>query len=258
MSDTYTDRLSDYLDDELSAAERRDVEAHIAGCEECAAVLRDLDRIRTLAASLPAREPTAELWGGIAAAIERESSTGRVLQEEAARSASPQAAVVELRPTRPTRDAGGNGWHRRIALTLPQLAAAAVLLLVGGSAVGVWLRAGAEPVTVTPQAGMSAAPAGGTGPARFAALPSDESTEDLDRAITDLEGALVRRRGQVDPATLEVIDQNLAVIDSAIAQIRRALRSEPSSPYLNHSLTEAMWRKLDVLRVATRAAGVSG
>ena len=29
------DRLSDYLDGELGEAERRQVEAHLAGCDEC-------------------------------------------------------------------------------------------------------------------------------------------------------------------------------------------------------------------------------
>ena len=35
----FTDQLSDYLDDELSAGERAEIEAHLAGCAQCAAVL---------------------------------------------------------------------------------------------------------------------------------------------------------------------------------------------------------------------------
>ena len=41
----WTDRLSDYLDGELSADERGAVEAHLRGCGSCAAVLEDLKRV---------------------------------------------------------------------------------------------------------------------------------------------------------------------------------------------------------------------
>ena len=35
----YTDRLSDYLNDDLPEAERLEVEAHLSGCGECRALL---------------------------------------------------------------------------------------------------------------------------------------------------------------------------------------------------------------------------
>jgi anti-sigma factor RsiW len=39
MHQEWTDKLSDYLDDELSAGDRNAVEAHLRACAPCAAVL---------------------------------------------------------------------------------------------------------------------------------------------------------------------------------------------------------------------------
>ncbi len=51
------ERLSAWLDDELPPAERAEVEAHLAACEECAALLADLEAVDDLARELPAEAP---------------------------------------------------------------------------------------------------------------------------------------------------------------------------------------------------------
>src|SRR5262249_24436925 len=93
MHDEYTDQLSDYLDGELSAAESAAVEAHLRECAACVEVLNDLKRIVAQAKELDARPPRADLWGPIAARIDR---------------------IVQA---------------RRVARTVPELGAAAVLLM---------------------------------------------------------------------------------------------------------------------------------
>src|SRR6185369_9615038 len=45
MSDVWTDRLSEYLDDELPPRERATLEVHLAQCAECSATLADLRRV---------------------------------------------------------------------------------------------------------------------------------------------------------------------------------------------------------------------
>ena len=40
MADQWTNRLSDYLDDELSADDRRSIEAHLTECRDCADTLQ--------------------------------------------------------------------------------------------------------------------------------------------------------------------------------------------------------------------------
>lgn len=47
------DRLSAYLDGELSTAEQRQVSDHVVSCEQCRGELHDLDRARTAVRALP-------------------------------------------------------------------------------------------------------------------------------------------------------------------------------------------------------------
>jgi len=63
MHTEWTDKLSDYLDDELEAAERAAVDAHLRECADCTAVLNDLRRViaRAQAAAAAARPPQTDL-----------------------------------------------------------------------------------------------------------------------------------------------------------------------------------------------------
>src|SRR2546425_1099593 len=97
----FTDKLSDYLDGELPAAERVAIEAHLAGCTQCAAVLADLKRVVARAQALEPRPPQADLWAAVAAHIDQQSA----------------GKIVAFEP------------RRRISFTLPQLAAAAAVLI---------------------------------------------------------------------------------------------------------------------------------
>ena len=57
MSGHERERLSAYLDRQLPVAERAAVEAHLAGCPECAAFLAELAEVDEAAAALPAEAP---------------------------------------------------------------------------------------------------------------------------------------------------------------------------------------------------------
>lgn len=237
--DGWTDRLSEYLDDELAADERRALEEHLARCSECRDTLAQLRGVRERAGSLGERMPEHDLWPGIAARI----------------AAAPPLRVTVSDGTGDVRPA----WKkRRFAFSAPQLAAAAlvVALLGGGSAIvlsrlapGARLRAGPE-ASATPKAAAPVA-------ASFAALDRGTSDAEVDRAVADLEAVLKKRTDHLDPATRQVVSRNLATIDSALVQIRQALRKQPTDAYLNRSLTSTMLRKLDVLRVAVRLAGAA-
>jgi anti-sigma factor RsiW len=69
--DQWTDRLSEYLDDELSPSERALVEAHLKDCEACTAVLDELRAVTAQAVALPSTPPSVDLWPGIEARLER-------------------------------------------------------------------------------------------------------------------------------------------------------------------------------------------
>ncbi|HEX7337120.1 MAG TPA: zf-HC2 domain-containing protein [Gemmatimonadales bacterium] len=216
MRDHWTDRLSEYIDHELPVADRTALENHLSSCAECSAALADLRRIVARAGSLEFRGPARDLWPGIAARI--------------AGPAVPPA-VVPLAPAR----------RKRWSFSLPQLAAAAVLLMTlsGGT---VWLlqSPGTQPagVAVTLPASPTTIQARATASQSYAA------------AVADLERVLADGRGQLDTATVRVIQQNLLAIDTAIAQAQQALNADPANMYLNTHLAETMRRKLDLLRQA--------
>ena len=71
-----------------------------------------------------------------------------------------------------------------------------------------------------------------------------------DAAVADLEEALNRGRGRLDPSTIATVEHNLQIIDQAIEQARDALVADPANTYLSGHLVEARRRKLDLLRRA--------
>jgi len=231
----FTDRLSDYLDDELSAAERAEIDAHLAGCAQCAAVLADLKRVVAKARGLEPRPPQTDLWTGIAARIDAASA----------------ASVVAFEP------------RRRVSFTVPQALAASLLIAImsGGLA---WKfgdriagRTEAPASASVPERATPAEPA-----ASPVAAPADDvqmatvsgSDPQYDAAVADLENALKHGRGRLDANTIAIVEHNLQIIDQAIEQARQALAADPANTYLSSHLFEARRRKLDLLR---RAAALS-
>lgn len=67
----FTNRLDDYLDGELPAAEARAFESHAAACAACERTLALAKRLQRQAFTLPAeREPARDLWPEITARLE--------------------------------------------------------------------------------------------------------------------------------------------------------------------------------------------
>jgi len=195
------------------------------------------------AATAAARPPDADLWAGIAARIETggAASPGRVMPF-------------------------GRREARRFTFTLPQLAAAAALLIAvsGGLAWNAAERIGAADPSVsvaqppqTPQTADAdaASPAAATGAAEFARVENVGMADaQYDAAVADLEKALKDGRGRLDASTIAIVEHNLQIIDQAINQARDALAGDPANSYLSSHLVEARRRKLDLLRRATALA----
>jgi anti-sigma factor RsiW len=85
MSDRWTDTRSDYLDGELSACERQELEAHLAECEECTATLEQLRRVVERTKALDDKPPATDLWSGIAERISAAPEEDKVADLEAHR-----------------------------------------------------------------------------------------------------------------------------------------------------------------------------
>ena len=224
MSDWHwTDRLSEYVDGELTAAERSAVDAHLEVCAECRDALAELRSIVDGAGRLPDLEPERDLWPGI----------GERLTPRGAAATTASTANVGVLPL-PRR--------RRVVVTIPQLAAAAIALMLL-SAGGVWMALPGRASTGTGPA---------TASAELAGPPVVTLASSYDQAVEELETEFQGRRGALDPETIVVVERNLAIIDQAIAEATTALAADPSSGFLNAHLASAMHRKLNLLRTATK------
>ncbi len=215
----WTDRLSEYVDGDLSAAERVSCDEHLSRCGECAGALEEIRVIVAQASLLPGTIPDHDLWPGIENRLEP-------------RSRHPADRVVPI------------SWRRRISVTVPQLAAAAialVLLTAGAARVLLSLPGDEEVRTAGVEATQGPQDAGQ--PVVFLAA--------YEPAISELEAAFAAGQADLDPETVRVVEQNLAIIDRAIVEANQALSEDPSSAFLTTHLAGAMRQKVDLLRRVT-------
>ncbi|HEX5005072.1 MAG TPA: zf-HC2 domain-containing protein [Gemmatimonadales bacterium] len=150
----------------------------------------------------------------------------------------PRNLWPEIAARLPAREApavaGRITWRRWLPL------AAAAVLLIAVTAVVTRQLSRRPPVIA---AAPTPAPTAGAG---FA------SDRDYVLAAEDLERVLREGRDRLAPATVEIIERNLALIDAAIAEAREALRADPANADLRALLWGAHRQKLDLLDRATR------
>jgi Putative zinc-finger len=226
MMDQWTDRLSEYLDGELSAADRVALEQHIEECFECRRALGELRQVVARAASLPDRAPARDLWAGVATRIGAQPSEGADLK------------VIDLASRRVVRGA------RQISLSVPQLAAASIALMILSGSI-VWFALGrnaSAPVATAPS------------PVRQVSNGTQVVAQYSD-ALRSLEQALATERDNLDPVTVAILEENLRAIDAAITEARGALSRDPGNLYLNQHLENTMKKKIQLLRTATALRG---
>ena len=65
--------LSEYAEDELSAAEAEEIADHLAHCSQCAAALESIREARSLLTQLPEHQPRKNLAEGVERRIRRRS-----------------------------------------------------------------------------------------------------------------------------------------------------------------------------------------
>jgi len=227
-------RLSEYLDDELTGAERLQLEDHLRGCASCAAVLEDLRAVVARTDGC-AREslPANDLW---------------------------EVIRPRLQPRQPRA-----AWRRALDVFTPSPAtpawwkvpafAAAAFLVVGLAASLLWLRGG---TTLPGDEGGKIATheqgaQGSTLRPGEPVSPALEASREYYDTIAQLR-RVVERGLTHDPRVVEVLDTNLAAIDSAIAGYRDALVANPGDEGLRRRLEQARERKVDVLRQAAALA----
>ena len=257
--DAFAERLADLLERDVDESTRAALEAHALACADCGALLSDLRTLRIDASNLPTLAPSRDLWDGISQRID--------------------APVIPLhagtdgleRGTAPTP-----GWRRwasisaAAALLMAATAASTFYLTIrfrgAGSASAVATRSPVAPETAAvPAVAVTdsvkrAAPASKQSERIASATPAPSvrlvsakpSAEQVySTEIARLRTIVERRRAQLDPVTIGVIERNLKVIDDAIAQCKLALIKDPASRFLMESLNNALENKVQLLRTAT-------
>ncbi len=227
MTDRWTDRLSDYLDDALSPADRAEMERHVGECSDCSEALHDLRALLARARELPAQDaargPGADLWPEI-------------------------EARLRDRPVREVAAGVGGGWTgQRLHVSLAQLAAACVAVAVLSSGIA-WFAN---------EAGRRDGLASGA--ARSGRVPavtaSSAPAEAAEQEIETLRRVLDSRRDRLDPHTFRAIEESLASLEAAVEDARRALEADPDDSYSSAHLEDLRQRHLELLRRAVDLAG---
>ena len=254
----FEERLADYMEGDLHGADRAAMDAHVAGCAACGALVADLRGIVAGAAALPPIEPPASVWAGIESRIATE--------------------VVPLAPRR-----------RSVPLVRAITAAAAMVLVTAtvtymatirldpanrGDRAGqqVVAQGNSSPNTTTRSLGTTpgatseivpdasqptrsgsgvpdAGPVRTVSRAERTAARAADAAAVYDEEISRLR-SVIRQREDLDPKTIAAIQRSLAVIDTAIAQARAAVAADPASAFLNKRLADAQNKKVELLRTA--------
>ncbi len=213
MSESHIDPdvLQDFADGTLPDAARSAVTAHLAACEECTREARSIESLLDDLGRLPRGiAPDRDLLPGIAARIDAE----------------PAATVTRRIPL----------GERSLRSLLPWLAAAAVILTVGSSAM--------TAVVLRQQS------AGEIGTSAAADVRNRVERE-YAAAVRDLEASLAALTLPHDARAL--LDRSIAKVDSALAEADAALAADPGNPLLAEMLLTGYERKLGLLRQATTA-----
>ena len=218
----YEAALSEYIDGTLQASEQASdqalvdaLEAHLADCSRCRAIVEDLHTLRDAARLLQPRVPPAHVWT-------------RIAQE--------------------TGTPAGRRWWSAVpgAVRWQPIAAAAMLLLVLAGTWLAWRQLSAPAPAATVARPMQNPP--------DPALVQDVETElklaeeHYVRAIAGLEVIAKAEGSELDPQTADVLQANLRVIDAAIGESRAAVQTAPASEVARNSLFEALRRKVTLLQ----------
>ena len=220
----YEGDLHRHFDGELPARESWELEAHLRECRSCAAAYDEIREMAEMVAELPdAIEPPHDLWAGIAARI-----------------GNPENELANRRFRRERRI--------RMAVVMSWFGAVAAALVLG---VGLGrIFPGNSPQTAS-GGGTGTAPVPAVTPTAMLASYEEPA---YDQAVAELEAILAAMREDLEPETVQVVEENLAIIDQAIAEARAALLQDPANQQLHSHLSHTMKKKLDVLRMVTGAA----
>ena len=217
-ADLQSDVLVDLVDGRLDFTQQREIERHLEACAECRALVSDLRSIRAAAFMLDRREPSAESWTKLRAAVAAEpQSTGRLLA---------------MRLGRPSLGGRLPVWLGAAAALILATVLGLLPLLNRQAATGEGTEAGATPeITV-----------------ESVAAEFEAAEQHYQKAIDDLQTIANKDTGELDPQVAAVLQKNLTVIDQAITESRAALKTQPTSTNAQDGLFDALRTKVALLQ----------
>jgi hypothetical protein len=229
------ERLSAYLDGDLSAAEAQSMRQHLDACPSCAGRAAELRVVARTARALETPEPPATLWPMIEGALDGRLGEGALAREP-------------------------RGWltSRWRPFGFGALAGAAAVAAV---VVGWGARREGLPAPVVTAADRVAAATPSADPLLAEAEREFASAAAVyERSIEKLRGLLAREEGGWSPEVRARYAERLARLDEAIARSREAARRSPSDSLGNEQLFAAYQQKIAFLtetvhRGSTRGRG---
>lgn len=219
--------LSDFLDGTLTGAERLLLGRHLTDCAACAAVRDDLGAIVSSAQAahnFSYSPPSSRaLWLRISNTLEAE----RAEQQQTA------ARVAALAATR-REGFVARTLHRRWTLTLPQLTAAVVALVVAVAAGTVF----SVQSLLRPQP-----------PAEVKVAATTQGHRALnDQELDLLMQRIEQRKARWNPRMRDAFERNIEVIDAAVNDSLQQLNQSPHDELSEEALDAAMRDKKELLR----------
>jgi hypothetical protein len=206
----YEIALGDYVDGTLDDRAAVELEAHLASCERCRALVVDLGVMRRATLALEPELPPAHVWTKLSAALEAE------------------------------RGSTWRGW----GFTWQTLAASLVTVTLIASLT--WVGSGLSRIDGT--SGRVASPAARLAAPISVKAQFDLAEAQYTSAIEGLESIAKSEQSALDMETADVLQANLTVIDGAINESRAALQTEPDNATAQESLFEALRSKLELLQ----------
>jgi anti-sigma factor RsiW len=240
----YAEAIDDLVDGRLEDVARLELEAHLAGCVSCRALVADLRSIRDTAAALPVHHPPERVWTRLAADLPAAAPVPSVAAPR------PSPAQAEPRASWLPKMFGGPGWRLAwgAAATIALAAVLLVLLLPRVRPAGQ-----GQPVAKAPASSPAASPADQVHPSNADLVQSVESElqmaeQHYEKAIAGLEQIAKAGEGTLDPQVASTLRKNLGVIDQAIHDSRVALQAQPTNELAQESLFDAFRRKVGLLQ----------
>jgi Putative zinc-finger len=215
----YLNAINELVDGTLGPLRRAELDLHLETCDDCRALVKDLQRIVDAAGSLPALRPPDRVWTQI---VDR-------LQDEG------QLSHVGAR----FRFGSNRTW---LAL------AAALILAVSASLFVVFPRSGQVSTPQAPPVAGTPAPTDSNATVQDPVQRIDSQLASIAQQLDDVIEETKKSGAAMDPQTAAVMQKNMPVINQAIAETRAVLKTDPNNAEARQSLYEMLKRKIQFLQ----------